>query len=154
MTKQVIIRKGTLQDVAVITEFNKRMAKETENKLLDEKRVLAGALNLVKNPEYGFYLVAEKQGEIMAALMITTEWSDWRDGNFWWIQSVYVRSEFRRQGVFSLLYQTVSDLAKQQGDVCGIRLYVEQNNSVAQRTYESLGMKDAHYKVYEMEMVK
>ncbi len=154
MTNQVTIRKGTLQDVEIIAEFNRHMAEETENKHLDEQRVLAGVLNLVKNPEYGFYLVAETQGEIMGALMITTEWSDWRDGNFWWIQSVYVRPEYRRQSIFSYLYGKVSELANQQGDVCGIRLYVEQDNTVAQRTYQSLGMKDANYRVYEMEMPK
>ncbi len=153
MTNQFIIRKGESKDVETLADFNCRMAEETEGKMLNWETVLAGTINLVNYPKKGFYLVAETQNLLAGSLMITTEWSDWRNGNFWWIQSVYISPDYRRQGVFSLLYNKVKQMAVEQEDVCGIRLYVENNNEVAQRTYKSLGMEDAHYKVYETEIL-
>ena len=98
------------------------------------------------------YLVAEQGDEIVGSLMVTTEWSDWRNGFFWWVQSVYVRPEFRRQGVYRALYTEVRIHAKAQPDVCGIRLYVENENEGAQKTYEALGMKKTGYRLYEEEI--
>lgn len=152
MNNHINIRQATLADAAIITEFNVNMALETENKQLDQHIVLKGVNNLIETPENGFYLVAEKDNKILGSLMITTEWSDWRNGDFWWIQSVYVKPEERRQGVYSSLYDSVTELAKSIQSVCGIRLYVEQNNSTAQQTYESLGMKASHYLVYEADL--
>lgn len=149
MADTVLVRKAKEEDVETIIDFNIEMAKETEAKTLNPDIVLRGVTYLMHNPESGFYLVAEKSGEILGSLMITSEWSDWRNGNFWWVQSVYVRPGARRQGIYSLLYRKVLEMAQQRGDICGIRLYVEENNRTAQKTYESLGMKDSAYRVYE-----
>ena len=109
----------------------------------------AGVKAMFENPQMGFYLVAESDGVIAAALMTTTEWSDWRNGLFWWIQSVYVLPEFRRQGLYKKLYEEVKSLAENDTSVCGFRLYVEHENLTAQKTYQALGMDETHYKLYE-----
>lgn len=143
------IRQATLADATIIAQFNQYMALETEHKELIPELILAGVNNLLANPAYGFYLVAEVDGEIAGSLMITTEWSDWRNGVFWWVQSVYVRAEFRRQGIYRQLYAAVKALAAEQGNVCGFRLYVEKDNHSAQTTYTDLGMQSTDYLIYE-----
>ena len=148
----ITVRKGTLDDAADIAAFNLAMAHETEDKALDPATIRAGVESLFERPELGFYLVAESSDSdagIVGCLMITYEWSDWRNGVFWWIQSVYVRSEHRGSGVFSTLYREVESLAADSGDAAGIRLYVEHDNQRAQRTYQSLGMVETRYKLYE-----
>lgn len=125
------------------------MALETENKELDGDILSKGVNRLIADPSKGFYLVAEQNNQVVGSLMVTTEWSDWRNGVFWWVQSVYISPDFRRQGIYSKLYEQVKDLAEKQGDVCGFRLYVEKDNSIAQQTYESLGMHSSHYLMYE-----
>src|SRR6185436_1569492 len=119
------IRLARPGDTQAIVDFNAAMALETEGKRLFPEVIGAGVRSLLRRPKAGFYLLAEKQAEIAGVLMITTEWSDWRNGAFWWIQSVYVRPEFRRQGVYRRLYQHVKRLAKNDRRVCGFRLYVE-----------------------------
>ena len=104
---------------------------------------------MIANPSHGFYLVAEKDGEIAGSLMVTTEWSDWRNGVVWWVQSVYVRDEYRRQGIYRGLYEEVKTLSNNDESVCGFRLYVEKDNVNAQKTYESLGMIETDYLMYE-----
>jgi len=104
---------------------------------------------LMSNPHNGFYLVVEVEGCIVASLMITTEWSDWRNGLFWWVQSVYVVAEWRRKGLYSKLYEEVKAQAQQHDDVCGYRLYVEHDNNVAQQAYQYLGMEETRYKLFE-----
>lgn len=146
---QLKIRKAVLADTAVIAEFNQKMALETEHKELIPELILAGVNSLLNNPAYGFYLVAEFEGQVVGSLMITTEWSDWRNSVFWWIQSVYVRVEARRQGVYRKLYAAVKALAAEQGNVCGFRLYVEKDNHQAQHTYRELGMQITDYLIYE-----
>ncbi|WP_298612934.1 GNAT family N-acetyltransferase [uncultured Thiothrix sp.] len=145
----VNIRKAVLADAAVIAEFNQKMALETEHKELIPKLILAGVNSLLTNPAYGFYLVAELEGRVVGSLMITTEWSDWRNGVFWWIQSVYIQVEARRQGIYRKLYAAVKALAAEQGNVCGFRLYVEKDNQQAQYTYRELGMQMTDYLIYE-----
>lgn len=145
----VLIRTGEKGDAAALTEFNIEMALETENKVLTLEVVSNGVQALLKNPEYGFYVIAEKGGEIAGALMVTTEWSDWRDGEFWWVQSVYVRDDYRRQGIYRKLYEYIKARAAKRGNVCGFRLYVERDNAVAQRAYSKLGMSETFYKVFE-----
>ena len=145
------IRVGQAQDAAALTEFNIAMALETESRRLDRDTVIAGVLSLLGNPAAGFYMVAEQNGQVVAGLMVTFEWSDWRNGCFWWIQSVYVLPSHRRRGIFTRLYQAVKTMAEAREDICGLRLYVEQNNAVAQSTYESLGMDETHYDMYEIE---
>ncbi|MBQ61465.1 MAG: GNAT family N-acetyltransferase [Gammaproteobacteria bacterium] len=143
------IREARPEEVPVIAEFNQAMALETENKHLDGKVILAGVTRMIQDRELGFYLVALIEDDIAGCLGITTEWSDWRDGLFWWVQSVYVSPEFRGKGVFSKLYQRVKELAKRDKGICGIRLYAEKENERAIRTYRRLGMSVTDYRLLE-----
>ena len=145
----MIIRRATLEDAQALADFNREMAKETENIELLPEVIAAGVKAMIERPQMGFYLVAEDQAQLQASLMITTEWSDWRNGLLWWIQSVYVRPDYRRKGLYRLLYQQVKKLAETETGVCGFRLYVEHDNHVAQKTYEALGMQQTAYKIYE-----
>lgn len=149
MTDAFTVRSATPADAAALVEFNRAMAKETEAKDLALPVLSAGVKWLLKNPQHGFYLVAETGGEVIGSLMVTSEWSDWRNRVFWWIQSVYVKPQYRRKGVYRKLYERVKQLARERGDICGFRLYVEKENLTAQRTYQSLGMQEAHYKMFE-----
>lgn len=143
------IRKATIADLQAIVDFNQAMAFETEGKKLDSAVLTAGVSAMLQNDQKGFYLVAELDNEIAASLMVTYEWSDWRNGTFYWIQSVYVRPQDRRKGLYSALYEEVKTLAQGNDDVCGYRLYVEKENEPAQKTYEALGMHETHYLMYE-----
>ncbi|MBW4632688.1 MAG: GNAT family N-acetyltransferase [Iphinoe sp. HA4291-MV1] len=128
------------------------MARETEDKDLSLEIVTAGVETLLKNSDFGFYVVAENNDKVAASLMVTTEWSDWRNGRFWWIQSVYVHPKFRRQGIYRKLYEFVKEKARNEQNelrICGFRLYVDHQNTVAQKTYKALGMKDTGYMIYE-----
>lgn len=146
----VTIRLAEIQDAGTIAEFNRRMARETEHKELDGTVLARGVARVFEEARRGFYLVAEADGEVVGQLMVTFEWSDWRDGWFWWVQSVYVRPDHRRRGVFQTLYQATLDRARAAGDVVGVRLYVERDNATAQATYRHLGMGDAGYLVWEI----
>ncbi len=146
---RIVIRRATLADIARITQFNINIAKETENLNLNPRVVESGVEKLISNPNLGFYLVAASDDQIIGSLMITTEWSDWRCGQFWWIQSVYVLSDFRKQGLYGRLYSKVKELAQQDGNVCGFRLYVEQDNVVAQKAYRKYGMHQTAYRMFE-----
>ena len=125
------------------------MAEETEGKRLDRAVAEPGVAALFDDPSRGHYWVAEVDGRVIAQLMITYEWSDWRNGNVWWIQSVFVDREFRRQGIYTSLYTHVRDLAEAEPEVRGLRLYVEKDNLRAQSTYEALGMTKDTYVVME-----
>ncbi|MFA9418650.1 MAG: N-acetyltransferase family protein [Gammaproteobacteria bacterium] len=143
------VRRATIADAPALAEFNMKMAMETEAIELIPEVITAGVETMIKSPEMGFYLVAEENGAIQASLMITTEWSDWRNGLFWWIQSVYVNQQYRRQGLYRKLYEQVKTLAESENNVCGFRLYVEHDNYVAQETYRSLNMEETSYKLFE-----
>ena len=145
------IRKATSADTRVIADFNARMAEETEHRSLNAKVLSRGVRSILNDKGKGIYFVAEVGGAVVGQLMITYEWSDWRNGNFWWIQSVYVKKEFRQRGVFRSLYEHVEKLAKKNKRVCGLRLYVERENDRAQETYEKLGMKHSVYDMLEKE---
>jgi GNAT superfamily N-acetyltransferase len=149
VTYKALCRIGEKRDADILIQFNIAMARETEGKELSIETVSSGVTNLLKKPSAGFYVVAEKQGQIIGSLMITSEWSDWRNGFFWWIQSVYVRPEFRCQGIYRLLHTYVRDKAKKEPDVCGLRLYVENENSTAKKAYEKTGMIKTSYSMYE-----
>jgi len=153
MQNTIQIRKAKVHDSRIIADFNKAMALETENTILEDKVIASGVSNLLNHPERGFYLIAEIEGQIAGSLMITTEWSDWRNVLFWWIQSVYIKPEHRRKGIYRALCNYVKQLADVEQIICGFRLYVEKNNHIAQNTYKSLGMSETHYLVYE-EMTK
>ena len=143
------IRAATPADIETIASFNEAMATETEGKTLDPATIRAGVRGLFARPDLGFYVVAEDGGRIVGQLMITYEWSDWRDGVFWWIQSVYVRPEVRGKGVYRALHEHVRAMAKAAGGVCGFRLYVEKENAAAQETYRRLGMHETPYVLFE-----
>lgn len=146
----LIIRPGTVDDLAVIVEFNNAIAVETEHRQLDIPTLTKGVEALLRDPSKGRYFVAVEGNAIIGQTMFTFEWSDWRNGMFWWIQSVYVRPDRRGSGVFSALYRHIEQLAKQEGGVCGLRLYAEEDNARAQRTYEKLGMVRTGYRVFEV----
>ncbi|WP_417761411.1 GNAT family N-acetyltransferase [Shewanella sp.] len=145
----MLIRKGRQQDLADIVAFNQAMAFETEGLELDAATLERGVQTLLEQPTRGFYLVAEQHGEIAASLMVTFEWSDWRAKDYYWIQSVYVKPAFRRQGLYRALYQQVKQLAADNGSAASFRLYVEHDNLVAQSTYQALGMEQSHYLMFE-----
>jgi len=146
----ITIRIATRDDITHIAQWNSAMAWETERKVLEPAVITRGVTAVFDEPRRGFYLVAERAGEPAGCLLITYEWSDWRAGDFWWIQSVYVVELARREGVFRQLYEDAKQRAKQSGAV-GLRLYVETENERAQRTYTGLGMERCHYFMYEAE---
>ncbi|AXQ14899.1 GNAT family N-acetyltransferase [Shewanella algae] len=145
----MLIRKGTPKDTEALVAFNQAMAQETEGLALDSDTLRRGVSTLLENPAKGFYLVAEIEGEIGGSLMVTFEWSDWRAADYYWIQSVYIKPEHRQKGIYRALYQEVKTLAEKQGGAASFRLYVEQENTRAQQTYQSLGMSQSHYLMYE-----
>ncbi len=151
------IRHGGPEDIPAIASFNTRMAEETEGLSLDPDTITAGVRGMVEHPERGFYLVAETGPAgnpfIVASLMVTMEWSDWRNGMFWWIQSVYVLPDYRRLGLYRSLYNRVRELAAGETGVCGFRLYVEKDNHAAKSTYLALGMSETAYRMYEQEVL-
>ena len=137
-------------DAEFIIAFNQKMALETENRQLPDDVIGPGVHAMLDDPQKGLYLLAKNEnGEILGQLMVTFEWSDWRNATFWWIQSVYVAPEARRQGVYRLLHERVRTMAQESQKACGIRLYVEKENRGAQKTYEDLGMHHSHYFMYE-----
>ena len=146
---KILIRQATIKDANSIIRCNKLMALETENIILNNKKAKDGVSNFFKRKDLGFYLIAEVDGKAVGQLMITYEWSDWRNGIFFWIQSVYVEKKYRGKKIFSLLFEHVSNMAKEKKDVCGLRLYVENSNLHAQKVYKKLGMKKLHYKIFE-----
>jgi GNAT superfamily N-acetyltransferase len=147
------IRLAELADAPVIADFNVRLAAETEALHLDAPRVRAGVDALLRDPAKGVYYLAEADGELVGQLMITYEWSDWRNGNLWWIQSVYVKHEFRSQGVFRRLFEHVRSLARRQSNVPALRLYVHTDNTRAHASYEKLGMSRTQYEVFELDLM-
>jgi GNAT superfamily N-acetyltransferase len=147
MAQGIGIRDARPADAPRLVEFNARMAWETEHLRLDPARLAAGVAGVFEQPQRGFYRVAEIGADLVGGLMVTREWSDWRCGDWWWIQSVYVVPEARGAGVFSALYADIQRLAREAGAV-GLRLYVERDNRRAQRTYARLGMQQTEYLLY------
>jgi GNAT superfamily N-acetyltransferase len=125
------------------------MGMETEGIRLDKKRLHAGVRSILRDPKKGFYLLGEIEGRIAGQMMITREWSDWRNGHFWWIQSVYVLPSYRRRGVYRALHGYIRDLGRRRQDICGLRLYVHERNRRGKKVYRKLGMKKLDYEVFE-----
>jgi ribosomal protein S18 acetylase RimI-like enzyme len=144
------IRRATADDVSVLVAGNRAIAHETEDVVLDPELVAIGVAAVIADEEKGFYLVAETNG-VIGQLLVTREWSDWRNGWYWWIQSVYVAPAHRRRGVYRALHEEVVALAKRAG-VLAIKLYVDRDNERARATYRSLGMTPARYDIYETEI--
>lgn len=149
MNDEILIRLAQPEDAQALVEFNQAMALETEGKTLIDEKITNGVTAVFSDEKKGFYVVAGDKGKIVGGLMITFEWSDWRDSWFWWIQSVYILPDYRGKRIYSLLYEFVKNKAQAQGDVCGFRLYVEHDNFKAQKVYEKLGMQSSHYLMYE-----
>src|SRR6202171_1795776 len=148
---EILIRPATLEDVEFLVSGNASMALETEARTLDTHTLRAGVCAVVDDPARGFYLIAELDGQPAGEMMITYEWSDWRNGVFWWIQSVYTIPELRGRGIFKALYLRVDAMARRNGEVCGLRLYVESHNQRAQAAYLRCDMSEAIYRMFEVE---
>ena len=149
----ITVREAGPGDLDALVRMNMAMAMETENKSLDMETVTRGVGAVFQAHDKGFYLVAEADGRVVGSLLVTYEWSDWRNATFWWIQSVYVLPEWRRRGVYRRMHNWVYDAADSRPDVCGIRLYVDRQNIIAQRTYASLDMVKSHYDLFEIDFV-
>jgi GNAT superfamily N-acetyltransferase len=144
------VRQATPADAPVVVEFNRLLAEESEGKTLDVSLLEPGVRAGLADQRKALYFVAEgPRGDVVGQMMITFEWSDWRNGWFWWVQSVYVRPEYRRLGVFRALFEHVQQSARDDPEVIGLRLYVEDNNRLAHQTYAALGMGRAGYFVLE-----
>ena len=151
----ISIRPAVPSDLDHLVEFNTAMALETEGRTLDQSLLRAGVQGILGDPSRGFYLVGEiqekgqPQPSVSGQLMITYEWSDWRNANFWWIQSVYVSTNWRRRGIFRELYQYTYDQVQERADACGLRLYVEQENKTALAVYTKMGLETSPYRMLE-----
>ena len=148
---QISIREGSISDTPTIAKFQTQMALETESKILKESTIRQGVESVLKCPNKGFYIIAETDSQIIGSLLVTFEWSDWRNGWFFWIQSVFVDAKYRRQGVYRVMHSEVIRRTKASGNCCGIRLYVEKDNRNAQKVYKTLGMYETDYYLYEEE---
>ena len=145
----ITVRRATPADAAVIVEFNRLLAEETEGKALDLAVLAPGVAAALTDPARALYFVAEAGGAVVGQAMVTFEWSDWRNGWIWWFQSVYVHKNYRRQGVFRTLFEQVRETAGRTPQVVGLRLYVEQDNHAAQQTYARLGLERTTYLLLE-----
>jgi GNAT superfamily N-acetyltransferase len=143
------IRSATPADLDVVCDYNARLALESEGKTLDRRLLEPGVAAVLADPQKGLYFLAELDGRAVGQMALTYEWSDWRNGWFWWIQSVYVHPDHRRRGVFGVLYRHVEEAARRDAGVIGIRLYVENENHAAHATYERLGLEWTSYRVME-----
>ncbi|MCW5579496.1 MAG: GNAT family N-acetyltransferase [Dokdonella sp.] len=147
MASLITIRDASEGDRDFLVHSNAAMAQETEAKVLDRAILARGVAALLAAPQRGFYLIAERAGERVGCLLVTHEWSDWRNGVWWWLQSVYVRPECRGRGVFAAMYRRIRAEARSTPGVCGLRLYVERENHPAQQVYAKLGMRDEPYRM-------
>ncbi len=156
---RLCIRPATLEDLDVLTRFSAAMALETEQRRLDLTRLRQGTQAVIDQPDRGQYYVADLRQDALAdtvivgQLLITYEWSDWRNAQFWWIQSVYVHPDWRRKGIYRSMHRTIVHLARSRADVCGIRLYVEGDNTIAKRVYERVGLSPSTYRIYESDFI-
>ena len=145
----IVVRRGIPTDANVIAQFNGQLAEESEGIQLDATTIKRGVEAILADQNKGVYYLACDGDDILGQLAVTLEWSDWRNGWYWWLQSVYVRADARGRGIFRTLFEHVVHCAEAAADVAAIRLYVEQHNARALRTYESVGMKPAGYLVYD-----
>lgn len=149
MSDSLRVRDATVADIAFLADGNAAMARETEHRRLDRDLLERGIAAVFAQPRRGFYLVCERAGEPLGCLLVTYEWSDWRNGEWWWLQSVYVMPAARRMGVFRALHAETLRRMLATPDAIGVRLYVERDNRRAQATYAGLGMAETAYRLYE-----
>jgi len=147
--EHIAVREAMPQEASLIAGFQKAMAKETENMILEDSVISAGVQAVVSDPNKGCYYVAESAGRVIACMLTTYEWSDWRNGTFIWLQSVYVDPEWRGKGVFRKMYEHIKTKVSNNENLKGIRLYVFHANKSAQAVYRSLKMEDQHYRMFE-----
>lgn len=154
-SEDIVVRPARLDDVETLTRFSAAMAWETEHRTLDSDRLRQGTLAVFDQAQRGVFYVAERQDThlVVGQCLITYEWSDWRNAQFWWIQSVYVDPQWRRRGVYRRLHDTIRRKAQATPGVCGLRLYVEQGNSIAQSAYEAMNLHRATYEIWEVDFV-
>lgn len=145
----MIVRKAEIKDLETIVDFQLAMAKETELIDLNKPTVEKGVAAVLKDNTKGTYYVAEKKGDVISSLLTTYEWSDWRNGTILWIQSVFVRPEFRRKGIYRKMYAHIKELVLNNENLNGIRLYADKSNHTAHKTYRNLGMSPDHYVTFE-----
>lgn len=145
----ITIRKATIADIPFLVAFQQKLAQETENVTLDNAILHKGMQAMFDDPSKGFYNVVEDNGVVIGCHMITYEWSDWRNGLVWWLQSVYVIESYRKQGIFKLMYENIVRIIQNDSSLIGLRLYVDKTNARAMKVYESMGMNGEHYTVYE-----
>jgi GNAT superfamily N-acetyltransferase len=154
---QLIIRPARLEDLDILVQFSAAMALETEGRILDATRLRQGTAAVFESEARGFYRVAEirdsPRSQVIAQLLVTFEWSDWRNATFWWIQSVFVDPAWRRKGVYRRMHEAILQEARTRPDVCGVRLYVEGENHVAQAAYQRVGLMPSSYQVFENDFV-
>ena len=153
------VRDATRADIERIAEFQQAMAIETEGRTLDPSTIRQGITAVFDDPQKGFYIVAvasanndDAPQKVVGSLLMTYEWSDWSNATHWWIQSVYVDATWRRRGVYRAMYDHILAMTKGRSDICSIRLYVERTNTIAQQTYNNLGMYHSHYDLYEIDL--
>lgn len=153
----MVVRRARLDDLEVLVSFNAAMALETEGRVLDVPRLRRGVDAVLAAPARGFYVVCETRGDrqlrVVGQLLVTYEWSDWRNGTFWWIQSVYVDRQWRRRGVYRRMHEYVLSESRARPDVCGLRLYVETGNRAARAAYERVGLAPSTYRIFEHDFV-
>jgi GNAT superfamily N-acetyltransferase len=147
----LIVRTAIAADLMTIVRFNAALALETEGRTLDPERLRRGVEAVLEDPEKGRYYVAEEHGRTVGQVLVTFEWSDWRNGYFWWLQSVYVTERSRGRGVFQEMFNHLNTLVRSERQVCGLRLYVARGNSKAQQAYRNVGMADSGYSVLEID---
>ena len=145
------IRRAEISDLAAIVQYNYNLAAETEDKILDKDILTEGVKGILQDERKGIYHVCEIDGKVVGQIMYTYEWSDWRNGTFIWVQSVYVHHDYRGKGIFKALYNKVKEICDGSDEYVGIRLYVEQENYNAQKTYQKIGMAECNYFMYEYE---
>jgi len=146
------IRRARPEEIDQITDFNLCLARESEALDLDPSVVRRGVEAVLAHPDRGFYVLAESSAGVLGQLLITREWSDWRCAFFWWLQSVYVAPEHRRRGVLRALVDRIVAMARQEGDVCGLRLYAHQENASAVQAYLRLGMRPLDYRMISLDL--
>lgn len=145
----MIIEQANISDASAIAQFQMDMAAESEGTTLNREVVLRDVTEGLKDEAKGIYLIARnEEGQTVASLLLTREWSDWNCAWYWWIQSVYVRPEYRRQGIYRSMYAKVKEMAKEANVSC-VRLYVDKTNQRGLSTYQALGMQESHYLLYE-----
>jgi len=150
-TPTILVRDATASDAGIIVDFNRRLALESENKILDDATLTSGVARGLASPSLCRYFVAEVDGRAVGTTMITYELTDWRDGVLWWLQSVYIEPDQRRSGVFRAIFRHIETIARREPDVRGLRLYVHRLNERAMRTYEAMGMDASDYELYELD---